>query len=185
MPLFRDKHLSFSWLQGRVDVRWSRELKLQFVARLSTLFTMHVPDLEIPYGARIGHAVECGYADLEAYGFRRSKTAVHGVAESGREDRASCRRCPTPPDMYFQRAQVCIHSRYPVAPRPSRRITTGRYRTRFPCRHYLPPSGGLRSCSPERGAGDAASTSGRSAGDRRRNRSARRRGSAWLLRLLR
>jgi len=48
---------------------WSQELKIPFMAGSSIPVTVRTPDLEIPYGAKIKHAVQAGYGPLDAYGF--------------------------------------------------------------------------------------------------------------------
>ena len=69
VPLFCDKHLSYSWAKAKEMWGWSKELKFPLMAGSSIPVTVRVPDLEIPYGARIEHAVSVGYGDLDAYGF--------------------------------------------------------------------------------------------------------------------
>ena len=74
VPLFSDKHLSYSWAKAAQMYGWSRELKFPFMAGSSIPLTVRVPDLEIPHGARIKHALACGYGDLDAYGFHTLET---------------------------------------------------------------------------------------------------------------
>ncbi len=69
VPLFSDKHLSWSWEHARQMYDEARELKIPFMAGSSIPVTVRVPELELPFGARIEHAVAIGYGDLEAYGF--------------------------------------------------------------------------------------------------------------------
>jgi hypothetical protein len=69
VPVFSDKHLSWSWERARQMYDEARELKIPFMAGSSIPVTMRVPELELPLGARIEHAVAIGYGDLEAYGF--------------------------------------------------------------------------------------------------------------------
>ncbi len=47
----------------------TREMKIPFMAGSSIPVTVRVPDLEIPLGAPLEHAVAVGYGDLDAYGF--------------------------------------------------------------------------------------------------------------------
>jgi hypothetical protein len=68
-PLFCDKHLSYSWLKAREMYDWSQELKFPFMAGSSIPLTVRVPEVGIPYGAEMEHAVVLGYGDLDAYGF--------------------------------------------------------------------------------------------------------------------
>jgi hypothetical protein len=69
LPLFSDKHLSYSWEKAKRMYDWSRELKIPFMAGSSIPVTVRTPELEIPYGAKIPHAVQTGYGPLDAYGF--------------------------------------------------------------------------------------------------------------------
>ncbi len=73
-PVFSDKHLSYSWPKAKEMYGWSRELKFPFMAGSSIPLTVRVPELEIPYGAKIRHALACGYGDLDAYGFHTLET---------------------------------------------------------------------------------------------------------------
>lgn len=69
LPLFSDKHLSYSWEKAKQMYDWSRELKIPFMAGSSIPVTVRTPELEIPYGGKIPRAVQTGYGPLDAYGF--------------------------------------------------------------------------------------------------------------------
>jgi hypothetical protein len=69
VPLFSDKHLSYSWEKAKQMYDWSRELKFPFMAGSSIPVTVRVPEVEIPYGAQFEHALAVGYGGLDAYGF--------------------------------------------------------------------------------------------------------------------
>ncbi len=69
LPLFCDKHLSYSWDKAKRMYDWSQELTIPFMAGSSIPVTERTPELEIPYGARISRAVQTGYGPLDAYGF--------------------------------------------------------------------------------------------------------------------
>ena len=69
LPLFCDKHLSYSWSNAKQMYGWSRELKIPFMAGSSIPVTVRTPELEIPYGAKVPRAVQTGYGPLDAYGF--------------------------------------------------------------------------------------------------------------------
>jgi hypothetical protein len=69
VPVFSDKHLSYSWRKAQQMYRWSRELKFPMMAGSSIPLTVRVPELDLPLGCRIGHAVAVGYGDFDAYGF--------------------------------------------------------------------------------------------------------------------
>jgi len=68
-PVFCDKHLSWSWEKALSMYRWSRELRFPMMAGSSIPVTVRVPELELPWGCRIEHAVAAGYGDFDAYGF--------------------------------------------------------------------------------------------------------------------
>ena len=69
VPVFRDKHFSYSWLKAKQMYDWSRELKFPLMAGSSIPLTVRTPEVEIPYGARVGKRLMLGYGDLDAYGF--------------------------------------------------------------------------------------------------------------------
>jgi hypothetical protein len=69
VPLFSDKHLSYSWDLAKEMYGWTRELKVPFMAGSSIPVTVRTPELEIPFGAKITHAVQAGYGPMDAYGF--------------------------------------------------------------------------------------------------------------------
>ena len=69
VPLFSDKHLSYSWEKAKKMYDESRELGFPFMAGSSIPVTVRVPELEIPLDTPIEHAVIVGYGDLDAYGF--------------------------------------------------------------------------------------------------------------------
>jgi hypothetical protein len=73
-PLFSDKHLSYSWEKAKKMYDTSRAMKIPFMAGSSIPVTVRVPELEIPSGARIEHAVAVGYGDMDAYGFHTLET---------------------------------------------------------------------------------------------------------------
>lgn len=69
VPVYSDKHFSYSWSKAKQMYGWSRELNFPLMAGSSIPLTMRSPDLEIPYGAGVEHAVALGYGELDAYGF--------------------------------------------------------------------------------------------------------------------
>ncbi len=74
VPLYCDKHLSYSWEKARRMYDWARALKIPFMAGSSIPVTVRSPFLEIPRGARIEAAVSVGYGPLDAYGFHTLET---------------------------------------------------------------------------------------------------------------
>lgn len=69
VPLFSDKHLSYSWEKASKMYREARRLKFPFMAGSSIPVTVRSPELELPAGCRIENAISVGYGDNDAYGF--------------------------------------------------------------------------------------------------------------------
>ena len=69
VPVFNDKHLSYSWGKARRMVEISRQLNFPMLAGSSVPVAYRKPQVETPLGARIRHAVAIGYSGLEVYGF--------------------------------------------------------------------------------------------------------------------
>jgi hypothetical protein len=69
VPVFSDKHFSYSWSKAKQMYAWSQELKYPLMAGSSIPLTMRTPLLEIPYEAEIENALALGYGELDAYGF--------------------------------------------------------------------------------------------------------------------
>ena len=74
VPVFSDKHLSYSWWKAQRMFDWSRELKFPFMAGSSIPVTVRVPELEISYNAEFENALAVGYGDVDAYGFHTLET---------------------------------------------------------------------------------------------------------------
>ena len=69
VPVFSDKHLSYSWEKAKAMYDAARELKFPLMAGSSMPLTVRTPELELPPGCRLEHAVSVGYGDIDAYGF--------------------------------------------------------------------------------------------------------------------
>lgn len=69
IPLFCDKHLSYSWDKAKRMYDEARELNVPFMAGSSIPLTVRTPELVIPSGASIRRAVQTGYGPLDSYGF--------------------------------------------------------------------------------------------------------------------
>ncbi len=69
LPVFSDKHLSYSWDKAKQMYDWAQELEIPFMAGSSIPVTVRTPELEIRDGAKITRAVQAGYGPLDAYGF--------------------------------------------------------------------------------------------------------------------
>ena len=69
VPVFSDKHFSYSLSKAKQMYAWSRELNYPVMAGSSIPLTKRSPRLEIPYDAQIENALTLGYGELDAYGF--------------------------------------------------------------------------------------------------------------------
>lgn len=69
VPVFCDKHFSYSWQKAKAMYGWSRELQFPLMAGSSIPLTVRTPEAGIPYGAAVEKALMLGYGDLDAYGF--------------------------------------------------------------------------------------------------------------------
>ncbi|MFN0121233.1 MAG: hypothetical protein ACKV2V_12105 [Blastocatellia bacterium] len=69
VPLFTDKHLSYSWAKAREMYELSHALKFPMMAGSSIPVTVRVPALSLAPGANLENAVGVGYAGLDSYGF--------------------------------------------------------------------------------------------------------------------
>jgi hypothetical protein len=69
VPVFNDKHLSYSWERAKKMVGWAEELKFPLMAGSSLPVTWRRPELELPLGTQVEDALVAGYGPLEVYGF--------------------------------------------------------------------------------------------------------------------
>lgn len=69
VPVFNDKHLSWSWRQSRRMVDISRELKFTMLAGSSVPVAWRIPAIDTPFGIAQKHAVAISYSGLDIYGF--------------------------------------------------------------------------------------------------------------------
>ncbi len=69
VPVFNDKHLSYSWDKAKKMVGWSEELKFPLMAGSSVPVTWRRPELELPIGAPVEDALVAAYGPREVYGF--------------------------------------------------------------------------------------------------------------------
>ena len=66
VPVFNDKHLSYSWKKARQMVSDSRRLGFPFLAGSSLPVTWRLPPVEIPYGAEVEEALMLGVGGSDA-----------------------------------------------------------------------------------------------------------------------
>ena len=69
VPVFNDKHLSFSFRQARRMVEISRELRFPMLAGSSAPVARRIPAIDAPFGGIYRHAVAVSYSGLDIYGF--------------------------------------------------------------------------------------------------------------------
>jgi hypothetical protein len=60
VPVFNDKHLSYSWEKARRMVADAKRLKFPFLAGSSLPVTWRLPPVEVPYGAKLDEALMVG-----------------------------------------------------------------------------------------------------------------------------
>jgi hypothetical protein len=105
VPVFSDKHLSYSWDDARWMYDAAREMRIPLLAGSSLPLTWRRPPLEIPMGADITHALGIGYGDLDAYGFH-SLEMVQCMVERrrGGETGVAAVQCLEGPEFWKARA---------------------------------------------------------------------------------
>ena len=69
VPVFNDKHLSWSWRQAKRMVDISRELKFPMLAGSSVPVAFRIPAIDSPFGISQKYAVAISYSGLDIYGF--------------------------------------------------------------------------------------------------------------------
>jgi hypothetical protein len=68
VPVFNDKHLSYSWDKAKKMYDWSRGLKFPFMAGSSLPTVWRRPELELPLDTPVEDAVIAAYGPMEVYG---------------------------------------------------------------------------------------------------------------------
>ena len=74
VPVFNDKHLSFSWTNARRMYDISRELNFAFMAGSSIPVNYRSPDIEFPHGERARYGVVVAPGPIDSYGFHMLET---------------------------------------------------------------------------------------------------------------
>ena len=74
VPVFNDKHLSYTFDNARKMLGWGRELKFPMMAGSSLPVTWRSPELELPLDSPIEDALVAGYGPIEVYGFHALET---------------------------------------------------------------------------------------------------------------
>lgn len=68
VPVFCDKHLSYSWDKAQRMVRQARELNIPLMAGSSLPVTWRRPELDLPLDCRIEEGLVAAYGPIEVYG---------------------------------------------------------------------------------------------------------------------
>ena len=74
VPVFCDKHLSYSWTKAKQMYDWAQELKIPFMAGSSLPVTWRRPELELPLESPVEDALVATYGPIEVYGFHALET---------------------------------------------------------------------------------------------------------------
>jgi hypothetical protein len=74
IPIFNDKHLSFTWENAVWMRETARRLGLPFMAGSSLPVTFRQPALSLPLGAKIEEALVLSHGPTESYGFHALET---------------------------------------------------------------------------------------------------------------
>lgn len=69
VPVFNDKHLSWSFRQAKRMVEISKELRFPMLAGSSVPVAFRKPGIDAPWGEKQRHAVAISYSGLDIYGF--------------------------------------------------------------------------------------------------------------------
>ena len=69
VPVFNDKHLSYSWRQAKRMVEISKQLRFPMLAGSSAPVAYRVPAVDTPFGAPQKYAVAISCCGLDIYGF--------------------------------------------------------------------------------------------------------------------
>ncbi len=80
VPVYNDKHFSYSWDDAKWMYDQSRELKFSMMAGSSVPVAWRRPPLELRAGARLDGALAVGYGGIESYGFHTLE-ALQAFAE--------------------------------------------------------------------------------------------------------
>ena len=74
VPVFNDKHLSYTFANAKKMLGWAKELKFPMMAGSSLPVTWRSPELELRLESPIEDALVAGYGPIEVYGFHALET---------------------------------------------------------------------------------------------------------------
>ena len=85
VPVFNDKHLSWSWDHARSMVDLARELGFGFMAGSSLPVTWRLPAMDVAFGAELTEGLCVGYGGIDSYDFTAGNAPVSGRTAQGGE----------------------------------------------------------------------------------------------------
>jgi hypothetical protein len=101
VPVFNDKHLSYSFPKAKRMVEWARELTFPLMAGSSLPVTWRRPELELPLQSPIEDALVAAYGPIEVYGFHALETLqVMAERRAGGETGVRAVTCLTGTDVW-------------------------------------------------------------------------------------
>ncbi|GBD36852.1 hypothetical protein HRbin36_01980 [bacterium HR36] len=74
VPVFVDKHLSYTWAKAKQMYDWAKEMNIPLMAGSSLPVTWRKPELELPLNTPIEEALVAAYGPIELYGFHALET---------------------------------------------------------------------------------------------------------------
>ena len=80
VPVYMDKHFSYTWENAEWMYRTAQRLKIPLMAGSTVSLTRRVPPLELDGRAALEEALLVGFGELEAYGFH-SLEALQAIVE--------------------------------------------------------------------------------------------------------
>ena len=74
VPVFNDKHLSWSWDHAKEMYDTAHSMKFAFMAGSSLPVTWRIPSVEMPAGARVREALSIAWGGVDSYDFHGLET---------------------------------------------------------------------------------------------------------------
>jgi len=101
VPVFNDKHLSYSWAKAKKMAGWAAEHKFPMMAGSSLPVTWRRPELELALETPIEDALVAAYGGIEVYGFHCLETLqVMMERRKGGETGVKAVQCLTGKDVW-------------------------------------------------------------------------------------
>jgi len=74
VPVFNDKHMSWSWKWSKYMWRTIQDMRIPWMAGSSLPYAKYEPFVALPRGEKLDHLIAVGYGGLESYGFHSLET---------------------------------------------------------------------------------------------------------------